>query len=63
MCAKEDKERLVKLMKYGLCGCHHNNGTNLATEPHTCPFAEEIRGSYELCNCCEECEHNCAMDI
>jgi hypothetical protein len=31
---------------------------------HTCPFAEEIGNDSEtLCNCCPECEYQCAMDI
>lgn len=31
---------------------------------HTCPFKEEIYGDAEtLCNCCEGCEHECAMDV
>lgn len=33
-------------------------------ELHTCPFAVDIHGDYEsLCNCCENCTHQCAMDI
>ena len=33
-------------------------------EPHTCPFSVEIHDDYDtLCNCCEECEYQCAMDI
>ena len=32
-------------------------------QPHTCPFAEEIHGRTDLCNCCEECTYQCAMDI
>jgi len=37
---------------------------NVATEPHTCPYGEEILGDFKtLCNCCTDCEHNCAMDI
>lgn len=32
-------------------------------EPHTCPFAEEISGNMALCTCCDECMHQCAMDI
>lgn len=37
---------------------------NEPTEPHTCPYAEEINEDYEsLCNCCEKCEHECVMDI
>lgn len=38
-----------------------------ATEPselHTCPYAEEIHGDYEtLCDCDEEKQHQCRMDI
>jgi hypothetical protein len=32
-------------------------------EPHECPFANEIHNSGELCNCCKDCTHQCAMDI
>jgi hypothetical protein len=33
-------------------------------ESHTCPFAEDIHGDSEsLCNCCDYCTHECAMDI
>lgn len=34
------------------------------TEPHTCPYAEEIHYDYDtLCTCCEDCTHECLMDI
>lgn len=38
---------------------------NLATtEPHSCPFAEEINDNYSLiCYCCSECESECCQDI
>lgn len=44
---------------------HERYGTNETDiEPHTCPYAEEINRDYEsLCECCEGCEHQCAMDI
>ena len=33
-------------------------------ELHTCPYNEEINGDYEtLCDCDEEQQHQCAMDI
>lgn len=32
-------------------------------ELHPCPYAQEIGGSDESCNCCDECRHQCAMDI
>jgi hypothetical protein len=38
---------------------------NPQTKPHACPFASEIDedNNPEYCTCCEECEHECAMDI
>ncbi len=34
------------------------------TSEHTCPFLSEINEDNEtLCECCEYCEHQCAMDI
>jgi hypothetical protein len=31
---------------------------------HTCPFAEEINNDSEsLCNCCDDCTHECAQNI
>lgn len=41
--------------------CGKNPGTeNL----HSCPFNEEINDDpEENCNCCADCEHQCAMDI
>lgn len=35
-----------------------------AAEPHPCPFQEEIYDNIEtLCDCCDECAYECAMDI
>lgn len=32
--------------------------------PHPCPFASEIHDDDQsLCDCCDECTHQCAMDI
>ncbi len=28
-----------------------------------CPYAEEINGVERECDCCDECRHQCAMDI
>lgn len=31
---------------------------------HSCPYAEEINDdSDSLCNCCQKCRHECAMDV
>ena len=45
----------------GLCPrCNKNP----ATEDHTCPYGEEINNDFDsTCNCCDECAHECAMDI
>jgi len=40
-------------------GCGHAP----AAESHECPYALEIGGSGEHCNCCEDCRYECAMDI
>lgn len=44
-----------------MCRC----GVNEQSEPHGCPFAEEINGNCdaEYCTCCDDCTHECAMDI
>jgi len=35
-----------------------------SNEWHTCPYAEEIHGDYEtLCDCDEEQQRQCAMDV
>lgn len=31
--------------------------------PHTCPFAEEVRGDLTECTCCADCESLCAEGI
>jgi hypothetical protein len=33
--------------------------------PHSCPFQEEINDNFDknYCTCCDECTHECAMDI
>lgn len=33
-------------------------------EPHPCPYRHDIYDDKEtLCTCCEDCEHECLMDI
>jgi hypothetical protein len=37
---------------------------NQPEEEHTCPYKSEISDDDEsLCTCCEDCAHECAMDI
>lgn len=39
--------------------------SNPKNEPHSCPYAEEIGGNDdpEYCTCCDDCRHECCMDI
>ena len=40
--------------------CEEGEGVEL----HPCPYSEELdKDSDRLCNCCNKCEYNCAMDI
>jgi hypothetical protein len=59
MVSKEDKEKLVKILKNDLCSCGQ-----VGEEMHTCPFGEEIHyDTTTLCNCCGDCEYDCALAI
>lgn len=44
-----------------MCKC----GKNEAAEPHRCPYQQDINDNNdpEYCTCCDECRHECAMDI
>ena len=37
--------------------------TEQAIPDHTCPYAQEIHNDDKLCNCCDDCQYNCAMEI
>lgn len=46
-----------------LCKCQ-SCGVRGCTERHPCPYQEELYGDSEtLCNCCDDCAHECALDI
>jgi len=37
---------------------------NEKESPHTCPYQVDVNNDREFtCNCCNKCEHECAMDI
>jgi hypothetical protein len=40
-----------------------NCKTNEAVELHECPYAVDINDDYSECNCCSQCEQDCADDI
>lgn len=52
-------KKAPKKLKISECRC---GGEGLSD--HTCPYAEEMHGNYDtICNCCESCMYQCAMDI
>lgn len=41
--------------------CKHEDRTE---ELHPCPFQEDVNNDpRDCCNCCEDCQYQCAMDI
>jgi hypothetical protein len=42
--------------------CSHCK-VNPASEPHVCPYAEDVHNVESLCDCCHKCTYECAMDI
>lgn len=48
-----------------ICSGHINsNCGNEARELHNCPYQVDINNDLEfLCNCCEDCQHKCIMEI
>jgi hypothetical protein len=50
-----DEKHILTLCKCGKPG---------TDEPHECPYQAEINDCRDdVCNCCENCAHECAMDI
>ena len=50
----------VRAKKVRLC---ESCNSNPASEPHPCPFSEEINGDETKCTCCDSCTDQCAQDI
>ena len=52
---QENKDKCLKCLR-----CKKND----AEDEHTCPYAEDIFNDCKsLCNCCSDCQHDCARDI
>lgn len=43
--------------------CRCRCGEEVDGNMHPCPFRQEIHGCDEECNCCADCQYQCAMDI
>lgn len=41
-----------------------DNHPHIETEPHQCPYQTDVGDDPDfLCTCCDDCFHQCAMDI
>jgi len=45
------------------CGADNNICCGIPVTPHPCPFLVESRDDHSLCDCCPDCEQQCADDI
>lgn len=64
MTTEEEQDKVAQILRNGYCARSHCNGKGIAEDDHTCPFNDEIHPERTgLCNCCEICAHECAMDI
>jgi len=55
-----ENSKKEKNKKEEMCGC----GRNPIETDHICPYHSYINGDDEtLCNCCSDCERDCAMDV
>lgn len=52
------KKRVEKSTKSCRCG-----NRKKSRDYHVCPFSYAMYGGGQLCRCCEECTHDCAMDV
>ncbi len=57
----DSKKKIKKKDKQKLC---QRCDTNPALPQHPCPYNEDINNcSDNVCNCCDKCAYECAMDI
>lgn len=64
MTEQEEQDKIAQILRNGYCTGSHCGGKGIAEDDHTCPYAEEINNDREsLCNCCNVCANECAMDI
>jgi len=64
MNSQDDQDKVAQILAHGYYTGGSCRGKGIAQEDHTCPYAEDINDDHTtLCNCCEVCQHECAMDI
>lgn len=55
------KKKIKKSKKVKGLLCPHCGSTDGVTD--FCPYDQDVNNTNKLCNCCENCRHECAMDI
>jgi hypothetical protein len=64
MSMDNDMDNVAAILRRGYCTGGRCGGKGIGQEDHTCPFSEEINeDTTTLCNCCNICTYECAMDI
>lgn len=63
MDSQNTEDTLVQVLTHGYCQGHHCGRRGIAQADHACPYQSELYSDESPCNCCEKCEHECAMDI
>ena len=63
MDTQDDIDKVARILMHGYCSGYHCKGAGIAQEDHECPYSSEINNDHSTCNCCEECEYQCSMDI
>ena len=58
------EELKLKTMNYEGIKCQSCENLTGTSELHSCPYQADINNDdSEHCNCCNDCSHECAMDI
>ncbi len=61
--APEDQSATVSITLKGRLLCQSCKDRS-ALPPHTCPYREDINDDHKTkCNCCADCQHECAQTI
>ena len=55
---------MAELTKIQGCGGRTGCKNEQSGDSHPCPFQEDVNNDSDFeCFCCEDCTHECAMDI
>lgn len=64
MTSQIGQDLTAQVLRNGYCTGSHCGGKGIANDDQTCPYNDELHPECtDLCNCCDKCAHECAMDI